>query len=239
MNTVVASEVQKQRQSTSKQDSARQQDASGKGNCKEDAVNSRNNTEALLKCSYRSLNELPSDAPIIPMVAERFSDKGNASTTVPLSPFYNANSSRLLAFNPDGSIQFGSSQQGYQPFTMSTSGAPQAQYCFVPGNKVVVQGTTGDMSAYQICSPTTSLPQGVAMAGSPGSLYSPQQLAEEASRKRELRLMKNREAAKECRRRKREYVRCLEARVTMLELQNKKLISELQNMKELYAGKSS
>ncbi|XP_036441716.1 cAMP responsive element modulator b isoform X2 [Colossoma macropomum] len=100
-------------------------------------------------------------------------------------------------------------------------------------------GTTGDMSAYQIRSPTSSLPQGVAMAGSPGSLHCPQQLAEEASHKRELRLMKNREAAKECRRRKREYVRCLETRVTMLELQNKKLISELQNMKEMYAGKSS
>ncbi|XP_037392668.1 cAMP responsive element modulator b isoform X1 [Pygocentrus nattereri] len=237
MNTVVASGVQKQRQSTSKQDSARQQDASGKGNCKEDAVNSCNNTEALLKCSYRSLNELPSDAPIIPMVAEMFSDKGNASTTVPLSPFYNANSSRLLAFNPDGSIQFGSSQQGYQPFTMSTSGAPQAQYCFVPGNKVVVQGTTGDMSAYQIRSPTTSLPQGVAMAGSPGSLYSPQQLAEEASRKRELRLMKNREAARECRRKKKEYVKCLENRVAVLENQNKMLIEELKALKDLYSHK--
>ncbi|XP_017555798.1 cAMP responsive element modulator b isoform X2 [Pygocentrus nattereri] len=98
-------------------------------------------------------------------------------------------------------------------------------------------GTTGDMSAYQIRSPTTSLPQGVAMAGSPGSLYSPQQLAEEASRKRELRLMKNREAARECRRKKKEYVKCLENRVAVLENQNKMLIEELKALKDLYSHK--
>nr|XP_023487897.1 cAMP-responsive element modulator isoform X12 [Equus caballus] len=50
---------------------------------------------------------------------------------------------------------------------------------------------TGDMPTYQIRAPTTALPQGVVMAASPGSLHSPQQLAEEATRKRELRLMKN------------------------------------------------
>jgi len=45
---------------------------------------------------------------------------------------------------------------------------------------------------YQIRTPTsgTSIP-GVVMAG-PGAMQSPQQMAEEASRKRELRLMKNR-----------------------------------------------
>lgn len=48
------------------------------------------------------------------------------------------------------------------------------------------------MPTYQIRTPTTTLPQGVVMATSPGTLHSPQQLAEEATRKRELRLMKNR-----------------------------------------------
>lgn len=48
------------------------------------------------------------------------------------------------------------------------------------------------MPTYQIRAPTTALPQGVVMAASPGGLHSPQQLAEEATRKRELRLMKNR-----------------------------------------------
>lgn len=58
-------------------------------------------------------------------------------------------------------------------------------FCFIAA-------TTGDMPTYQIRAPTTALPQGVVMAASPGSLHSPQQLAEEATRKRELRLMKNR-----------------------------------------------
>ncbi|XP_004861907.1 cAMP-responsive element modulator isoform X12 [Heterocephalus glaber] len=110
--------------------------------------------------------------------------------------------------------------QGLQALTMTNSGAPppsaalvhyaaQAadgkQQFFVPGSQVVVQDeeteldpshmavATGDMPAYQIRAPATALPQGVVMAASPGSLHGPQQLAEEATRKRELRLMKNRE----------------------------------------------
>lgn len=55
--------------------------------------------------------------------------------------------------------------------------------------------------------------------------------SDETCRKRELRLLKNREAARECRRKKKEYVKCLEHRVTVLEEQNKKLIGELQKMK--------
>ncbi|XP_059767708.1 cAMP-responsive element modulator isoform X6 [Balaenoptera ricei] len=98
--------------------------------------------------------------------------------------------------------------------------------------------TTGDMPTYQIRAPTTALPQGVMMAASPGSLHSPQQLAEEATRKRELRLMKNREAAKECRRRKKEYVKCLESRVAVLEVQNKKLIEELETLKDICSPKT-
>ncbi|XP_054943787.1 cAMP-responsive element modulator isoform X8 [Physeter macrocephalus] len=98
--------------------------------------------------------------------------------------------------------------------------------------------TTGDMPTYQIRAPTTALPQGVVMAASPGSLHSPQQLAEEATRKRELRLMKNREAAKECRRRKKEYVKCLESRVAVLEVQNRKLIEELETLKDICSPKT-
>lgn len=62
---------------------------------------------------------------------------------------------------------------------------------------------------------------------------------EETTRKRELRLLKNREAAKECRRKKKDYVRCLENRVALLENQNKTLISELKSLKELYCQKES
>ncbi|XP_051970536.1 cAMP-responsive element modulator-like isoform X3 [Xyrauchen texanus] len=96
--------------------------------------------------------------------------------------------------------------------------------------------TTGDMSAYQIHSPTSSLSQ--VMSNSHGSLPSPQELTEEASRKRELRLMKNREAARECRRKKKEYVKCLENRVAVLEKQNKTLIEELKALKDLYSHKT-
>eukprot|EP00070_Physeter_catodon_P044686 XP_028351580.1 cAMP-responsive element modulator isoform X3 [Physeter catodon] len=143
--------------------------------------------------------------------------------------------------------------QGLQALTMTNSGAPPpgativqyaaqsadgTQQFFVPGSQVVVQATTGDMPTYQIRAPTTALPQGVVMAASPGSLHSPQQLAEEATRKRELRLMKNREAAKECRRRKKEYVKCLESRVAVLEVQNRKLIEELETLKDICSPKT-
>ena len=45
----------------------------------------------------------------------------------------------------------------------------------------------------------------------------PSEIAEEAARRREVRLSKNREAARECRRKKKEYVKCLENRVQVLE----------------------
>ena len=60
--------------------------------------------------------------------------------------------------------------------------------------------------------------------------------AEEQTRKREIRLMKNREAARECRNKKKEYIKCLENRVAVLENQNKALIEELKSLKELYTG---
>lgn len=63
------------------------------------------------------------------------------------------------------------------------------------------------------------------------------QLVEETTRRRQLRLLKNKEAAKECRRKKKEYVRCLENRVAVLENQNRTLIDELKSLKELYCQK--
>ncbi len=44
----------------------------------------------------------------------------------------------------------------------------------------------------------------------------------------------SREAARECRRKKKEYIKCLEERVAGLEAQNKALIEELRQLKELY-----
>ncbi|XP_026057278.1 cAMP-responsive element modulator isoform X3 [Carassius auratus] len=108
-------------------------------------------------------------------------------------------------------------------------------YMAVTGDETE-SATTGGMSGYQVSSPASGLSQ--AMDGSPGSLPSPQQLTEEASRKRELRLMKNREAARECRRKKKEYVKCLENRVAVLEKQNKTLIEELKALKDIYCHKT-
>ncbi|CAB1326084.1 unnamed protein product [Coregonus sp. 'balchen'] len=75
---------------------------------------------------------------------------------------------------------------------------------------------TGDMPAYQLRSPTSGLPQGLVMAASPGSM----------------------EAARECRRKKKEYVKCLENRVGVLENQNKTLIEELRALKDIYCHKN-
>ncbi|XP_040445373.1 cAMP-responsive element modulator isoform X2 [Falco naumanni] len=208
--------------------------------------------------SYRKiLNELSSDVPAIPKIEEeeKSEDEGAPSGISPMdmpTSLYHTNTRQYITITQRGTVQISNpisdGGHGLQTLTMTNSGAPQpgativqyagqspdgAQQFFVPGSQVVVQAATGDMPAYQIRTPTTTLPQGVVMAASPGTLHSPQQLAEEATRKRELRLMKNREAAKECRRRKKEYIKCLESRVAVLEVQNKKLTEELETLKNI------
>ncbi|NP_001265062.1 cAMP-responsive element modulator isoform X3 [Gallus gallus] len=210
--------------------------------------------------SYRKiLNELSSDTPAIPRIEEEKSEEEGAGIS-PLSmpsSLYHSSTGQFIAITPGGTIQISSppsdGAQGLQTLTMTNSGTPQpgativqytaqssdgTQQFFVPGSQLVVQAATGDMPSYQLRTPTTNLPQGVVMAASPGALHSPQQLAEEATRKRELRLMKNREAARECRRKKKEYVKCLENRVAVLENQNKTLIEELKALKDLYCHKA-
>ncbi|XP_072859031.2 cAMP-responsive element modulator isoform X2 [Pogona vitticeps] len=212
--------------------------------------------------SYRKiLNELSSDAPGVTKIEEGKSEEEGAPSGIPAmavpTSLYQTSTGQYIAIAQGGAIQISNPAsdgvQGLQTLTMTNSGAPQpgativqyaaqspdgTQQFFVPGSQVVVQAATGDMPTYQIRTPTTALPQGVVMAASPGTLHSPQQLAEEATRKRELRLMKNREAAKECRRRKKEYVKCLESRVAMLEVQNKKLIEELETLKDICSSKT-
>ncbi|XP_072010117.1 cAMP-responsive element modulator isoform X2 [Engystomops pustulosus] len=109
---------------------------------------------------------------------------------------------------------------------------------FIPHNGVLVPAATGEMPAHQIHTPGSGLPQGIVVAASSTTLHIPQQMAEEATRKREMRLMKNREAARECRKKKKEYVKCLENRVAVLENQNKTLIEELKALKDLYCHKA-
>ncbi|XP_045868082.1 cAMP-responsive element modulator isoform X13 [Meles meles] len=161
--------------------------------------------------SYRKiLNELSSDVPGVPKIEE---EKSEEEGTPP----------NIATMAVPTSIYQTSTGQ----YNEETELAPSH-----------MAAATGDMPTYQIRAPATALPQGVVMAASPGSLHSPQQLAEEATRKRELRLMKNREAAKECRRRKKEYVKCLESRVAVLEVQNKKLIEELETLKDICSPKT-
>jgi len=80
---------------------------------------------------------------------------------------------------------------------------------------------------------------GVGSSSGMGATGSGLLASEEANRKREIRLLKNREVARECRNKKKEYIKCLENRVAVLENQNKALIEELKSLKELYTGQKN
>ncbi|KAG5268390.1 hypothetical protein AALO_G00212060 [Alosa alosa] len=212
------------------------------------------------RAPYRKVNNLASDSPSVPRIEDKAEDGDNSGVpAIPLqTSIFQTSTGQYIAFTQGGAIQItnaaGEGLQGLQTLTMPPSGAPQSgppmvpygtqsgdgtQQYYMPGSKMMVQAATGDISAYQIRTSAPSLPQGVMMSGSSSSMHRPQQHTEEATRKRELRLLKNREAAKECRRRKREYVRCLETRLSVLEVQNKKLLEELQYLKDIYNVKSS
>lgn len=112
------------------------------------------------------------------------------------------------------------------------------QTIFLPGTaqQVVTVGSAGVGPGSSNSGGSVSLANVPGTSGmgllSPSSHHGP----EEASRKREIRLLKNREAARECRNKKKEYIKCLENRVAVLENQNKALIEELKSLKELYTG---
>lgn len=209
--------------------------------------------------SYRKiLNDLSSDAPGVPRIEEEKSEEDSvapAITTVTVpTPIYQTSSGQYIAITQGGAIQLANNGtdgvQGLQTLTMTNAAAAQTgttilqyaqtsdgQQILVPSNQVVVQAASGDIQAYQIrAAPTSTIAPGVVMASSPA--LPSQGGTEEVTRKREVRLMKNREAARECRRKKKEYVKCLENRVAVLENQNKTLIEELKALKDLYCHKS-
>ncbi|KAK3600830.1 hypothetical protein CHS0354_020512 [Potamilus streckersoni] len=200
--------------------------------------------------SYRKiLNELSSPVSVSKIEEESNSsqsqdgDSQDAATNLTTNSVHYQQTPGTIQISADGSVA-----QGLQMLTMTnaspnsttavTAGATIVQYATGPDGQqfYIPVGSTGTVQAYQIATSGT-LPQGVVMATTGGSIGSPQQLGEEAARKRELRLLKNREAAKECRRKKKEYVKCLENRVAVLENQNKTLIEELKALKELYCQK--
>lgn len=203
--------------------------------------------------SYRKiLNDLSSDSPAVPRIEEEKSedDTAPAITTVTMpTPIYQTSSGQYIAITQGGAIQLANNgTDGLQTLTMNTgaqAGTTILQYAqtsdgqqiLVPSNQVVVQAASGDVQAYQIRTAATStIAPGVVMASSPALPASGG--TEEVTRKREVRLMKNREAARECRRKKKEYVKCLENRVAVLENQNKTLIEELKALKDLYCHKT-
>ncbi|KAM3621475.1 uncharacterized protein V6R79_011724 [Siganus canaliculatus] len=205
--------------------------------------------------SYRKiLNELSSEE----VTHIEGKDNSPASTgvtgvTVPTTPIYQTSSGQYITIAANGTIQLATPGsegiQGLQTVTMANSGAqqsttvlqyaqtPDGQQILVPSNQVVVQGAGGELQTYQIrTAPTSSaLPQTVVMT-SPVGLS--QGKTDDPTVKREIRLAKNREAARECRRKKKEYVKCLENRVAVLENQNKTLIEELKTLKDLYCVKT-
>nr|XP_015288152.1 PREDICTED: cyclic AMP-responsive element-binding protein 1 isoform X2 [Macaca fascicularis] len=162
--------------------------------------------------SYRKiLNDLSSDAPGVPRIEEEKSEEETSApaittVTVP-TPIYQTSSGQYIAITQGGAIQLANNGtdgvQGLQTLTMTNAAATQpgttilqyaqttdGQQILVPSNQVVVQAASGDVQTYQIrTAPTSTIAPGVVMASSPAL---PTQPAEEAARKREVRLMKNR-----------------------------------------------
>ncbi|XP_048755098.1 cAMP-responsive element modulator-like isoform X1 [Ostrea edulis] len=199
--------------------------------------------------SYRKiLNELSS-----PVAVSKIEEESNSSQSQDGDSGEGASNISGVQYQqvlPAGTIQIANSDgvavsQGLQTLTMTNAnpsttsaatGATIVQYAQGPDGQFYIPDMSGTVQAYQIAT-SGALPQGVVMATAGSAMSSPQNLSEEASRKRELRLLKNREAARECRRKKKDYVKCLENRVAVLENQNKTLIEELKALKELYCQK--
>ncbi|XP_068574305.1 cAMP-responsive element modulator-like isoform X1 [Cebidichthys violaceus] len=214
------------------------------------------------------LNELSSDSPAVPKINEERTEEEEdeeedeeeeevpvsnaASATVPTS-IYQTSSGQYIAISHGGAVQLTSpgveAFHGAQTTMVNSSRVPQPgatilqcadspQQFYIQGGQVLVQAATGDIPAYQLRSPNSGLTHSIVMAASPGSMQNPPPHSEDTTRKREVRLMKNREAARECRRKKKEYVKCLENRVAVLENQNKTLIEELKALKDIYCHKA-
>ncbi|KAK4304539.1 hypothetical protein Pmani_023515 [Petrolisthes manimaculis] len=150
----------------------------------------------------------------------------------------------LLKVLPAGGLQLtGQGGEGLQTIAMTnaaTAGGAIVHYAQGSDPQFIVPVATGELSGLKIAGGSGGgLTQGVVLATSTGTGVhgSNDQMAEEATRKREIRLMKNREAARECRAKKKEYIKCLENRVAVLENQNKALIEELKTLKAMNAAK--
>ncbi|XP_056293935.1 cyclic AMP-dependent transcription factor ATF-1 isoform X2 [Pseudoliparis swirei] len=216
-----------------------------------DSESVAHNTREILarRPSYRKiLNELSSEE------VTHIEGKDSPVSTVSTTQIYQTSTGQYITIAANGTIQLATSGtegiQGLQAINMANAGGvqqnttilqyaqtPDGQQILVPSNQVVVQGAGGEMQTYQIRTAQTSssLPQTVVMTSPMGHS---QGKSDDPTMKREIRLAKNREAARECRRKKKEYVKCLENRVAVLENQNKTLIEELKTLKDLYCVKT-
>ncbi|XP_023018053.1 cyclic-AMP response element binding protein B isoform X3 [Leptinotarsa decemlineata] len=148
-------------------------------------------------------------------------------------------------------ITSGDGGQGIQTLTMTNATAGGAIVQYAQGQEFFVPGKDVSLFIDSYPEVKSESPENsefpVRFKSSPGSpdsySYSPVVAqsgnisgggGEDQARKREMRLLKNREAARECRRKKKEYIKCLENRVAVLENQNQTLIEELKSLKELY-----
>ncbi|XP_020339126.1 cyclic AMP-dependent transcription factor ATF-1 isoform X1 [Oncorhynchus kisutch] len=204
--------------------------------------------------SYRKiLNELSAEEVASRNEGEDDNPASSGMTTVTVpntQTIYQTSSGQYITIAPNGTIQLANpgseSLQGLQTLTMTNSGqqqgttilhyaqTPDGQQLLVPSNQVVVQSAGGEMQTYQIRTAPTA--QQTVVMTSPVGMS--EQKTGDPTMKREIRLAKNREAARECRRKKKEYVKCLENRVAVLENQNKTLIEELKTLKDLYHVKT-
>uniref|UniRef100_A0AAZ3PVD4 Uncharacterized protein n=1 Tax=Oncorhynchus tshawytscha TaxID=74940 RepID=A0AAZ3PVD4_ONCTS len=204
--------------------------------------------------SYRKiLNELSAEEVASRNEGEDDNPASSGMTTVTVpntQTIYQTSSGQYITIAPNGTIQLANpgseSLQGSQTLTMTNSGqqqgttilhyaqTPDGQQLLVPSNQVVVQSAGGEMQTYQIRTAPTA--QQTVVMTSPVGMS--EQKTGDPTMKREIRLAKNREAARECRRKKKEYVKCLENRVAVLENQNKTLIEELKTLKDLYHVKT-
>ncbi|XP_013988366.1 cyclic AMP-dependent transcription factor ATF-1 isoform X3 [Salmo salar] len=212
--------------------------------------------------SYRKiLNELSAEEVASRNEGEDENPASSGMTTVTMpntQTIYQTSSGQYITIAPNGAIQLASpgseGLQGLQTLTMTNSGqqqgttilqyaqTPDGQQILVPSNQVVVQSeygfmthdAGGEMQTYQIRTAPTA--QQTVVMTSPVGIS--EQKSGDPTMKREIRLAKNREAARECRRKKKQYVKCLENRVAVLENQNKTLIEELKTLKDLYCVKT-
>uniref|UniRef100_A0A8C2Z3V9 Activating transcription factor 1 n=1 Tax=Cyclopterus lumpus TaxID=8103 RepID=A0A8C2Z3V9_CYCLU len=182
-----------------------------------DSESVAHNTREILarRPSYRKiLNELSSEE------VTHIEGKDSPVSTAPATQIYQTNTGQYITIAANGTIQLATSGtegiQGLQAITMANSGGaqqnttilqyaqtPDGQQILVPSNQVVVQGAGGEMQTYQIRTAQTasSLPQTVVMTSPMGHS---QGKSDDPTMKREIRLAKNREAARECRRKKKE-----------------------------------